>query len=202
MPGKPGLNGKLVDSEGFPRADVDVHQVRQLRHRHICLQTDHQQVMKQLEQAMFAHFAALKSEKPESITSQAAPRSDAAGPPLTSSSMEVDRGSWGVAAAVAAPSAPPVVHPFAVADEVFEGSPAAAAGVEVGDRVLALGRLDLDAIRREGFAALAGEVAAHEGRGMRLLVIRGGEACPRELTLTPRAWPGRGLLGCHLRPVG
>ena len=33
MPGKPGLKGNLVDKEGFPRADVDVHNVRIKRNR-------------------------------------------------------------------------------------------------------------------------------------------------------------------------
>ena len=33
MPGQPGLKGNLVDREGFPRADVDIHNVRILRNR-------------------------------------------------------------------------------------------------------------------------------------------------------------------------
>jgi hypothetical protein len=32
-----GLKGNLVDREGFPRADVDVHEVRNLRHRLACV---------------------------------------------------------------------------------------------------------------------------------------------------------------------
>ena len=27
QPGMPGMKGKLTDSEGFPRADIDLHQV-------------------------------------------------------------------------------------------------------------------------------------------------------------------------------
>lgn len=31
-----GMNGPLVDSEGFPRNDIDVYQVRHARHKIIC----------------------------------------------------------------------------------------------------------------------------------------------------------------------
>eukprot|EP01069_Polyplicarium_translucidae_P011598 Polyplicarium_translucidae@DN4128_c0_g1_i1.p2 len=39
-PGMPGVSGPLVDAEGFPRSDVDVHAVRTARHRLACLKTD------------------------------------------------------------------------------------------------------------------------------------------------------------------
>ena len=37
MNGIPGLKAPLVDYEGFPRADVDIFEVRKLRNRHACL---------------------------------------------------------------------------------------------------------------------------------------------------------------------
>eukprot|EP00960_Hanusia_phi_P046766 758023-Hanusia_phi.AAC.1 len=39
MPGKPGLNGRLVDPQGFPRSDVDVHTARIHRNRIACEDT-------------------------------------------------------------------------------------------------------------------------------------------------------------------
>ncbi|VTJ59880.1 Hypothetical predicted protein [Marmota monax] len=47
-----GMNEPLVDFEGYPRADVDVYQVRTARHNIICLQNDHKAVMKQVEEAL------------------------------------------------------------------------------------------------------------------------------------------------------
>merc|ERR1711998_309631 len=55
--GVPGLHGGLVDSEGFPRADVDVHAVRSARHRLACLNTDHQALMKVIEGGLQQHLA-------------------------------------------------------------------------------------------------------------------------------------------------
>jgi len=46
--GIPG-EGRLVDDQGFPRADIDLYDVRTKRHRYVCLQTDHKNVMKNLE---------------------------------------------------------------------------------------------------------------------------------------------------------
>lgn len=44
-----GMDGPLVDDQQFPRADIDVRVVREARHRIICLQNDHKDVMKQIE---------------------------------------------------------------------------------------------------------------------------------------------------------
>jgi 26S proteasome non-ATPase regulatory subunit 9 len=48
-PGMPGVTGRLVDEEGFPRADLDLFEIRKMRNRLACLQTDHVNVMKQIE---------------------------------------------------------------------------------------------------------------------------------------------------------
>ncbi len=40
-PGMPGVKGTLVDEEGFPRADLDLFEIRKMRNRLACLQTDH-----------------------------------------------------------------------------------------------------------------------------------------------------------------
>ena len=51
--GIPG-EGRLVDDQGFPRADIDLYDVRTKRHRYVCLQTDHKNVMKNLEMELKA----------------------------------------------------------------------------------------------------------------------------------------------------
>jgi 26S proteasome non-ATPase regulatory subunit 9 len=38
-----------------------------------------------------------------------------------------------------------------------------------------------------------------EGKAVPTVVVRGGAVV--NLTLTPQKWLGRGLLGCHLRPL-
>ena len=53
-PPMPGVKGPLVDSEGFPRGDIDLIEVRKMRNRLACLQTDHCNLMKQIENEMFS----------------------------------------------------------------------------------------------------------------------------------------------------
>ena len=55
-----GISGPLVDREGFPRADVDVHATRLLRNRLACLNTDHRELMGQIEQSMHARLERLE----------------------------------------------------------------------------------------------------------------------------------------------
>jgi 26S proteasome non-ATPase regulatory subunit 9 len=47
-----GMDKPLVDREGFPRADIDVHAVRIERHAVIQLQNDHKGLMAQIEIAI------------------------------------------------------------------------------------------------------------------------------------------------------
>lgn len=49
-----GMTEPLVDREGYPRGDIDVFQVRQARHRIICLQNDHKSIMSEIEKGL--HF--------------------------------------------------------------------------------------------------------------------------------------------------
>ncbi|CDI75520.1 26S Proteasome non-ATPase regulatory subunit 9, putative [Eimeria praecox] len=51
--GMPGLDGPLVDEEGFPRADIDVHAVRDARHQLACLKTDYRELQRRLEDILF-----------------------------------------------------------------------------------------------------------------------------------------------------
>ena len=48
-PGMPGMHGKLIDNEGFPIPDVDLHQVKSMRGRIAYLNTDLSGAMKQIE---------------------------------------------------------------------------------------------------------------------------------------------------------
>lgn len=42
----------LVDIDGYPRNDIDVHQVRHARHQIICLQNDLKALMKEIEKGL------------------------------------------------------------------------------------------------------------------------------------------------------
>ncbi|KAI3483489.1 hypothetical protein L1887_53619 [Cichorium endivia] len=89
---------------------------------------------------------------------------------------------------------------FARFNSVADSSPAQAAGLREGDRVVKFG--SVTAQHPQGLAALAAQGVVVDGTPIQLLVSRGGSSAPVEITLVPRAgWGGRGLLGCHLVPI-
>jgi len=79
-------------------------------------------------------------------------------------------------------------------DEVTAGSPAAVDGMLVGDVVVSFGGVSAGELSQ-----MAAVLQANENRPVTVVVQRHG--APRELSVTPRAWEGRGLLGCHMRAI-
>lgn len=49
------------------------------------------------------------------------------------------------------------------------------------------------------FQQVAQELQQHENQSVQTVFLRAGQQV--QLDLLPRRWEGRGLLGCHLRPL-
>ncbi|CAB1319804.1 unnamed protein product, partial [Coregonus sp. 'balchen'] len=107
-----GMEGPLVDAEGFPRADVNVYQIRTARHS---LQNDHKAIMVEIEEALHRLHALEKAKREQD---QAESQTE---------SMEQE---------VTLPS------PFARVDAVSQGSPACQAGLRVSDEIIAFGSIN------------------------------------------------------------
>lgn len=101
------------------------------------------------------------------------------------------------------------VRPFARVNSVAENSPASRAGLRPDDLLLRFGTAQIDGAHHEdsdSVMALVGQTVpqlAAEGSSI-LVVVRRTDpqagANTLELSLTPRPWAGRGLLGCHIVP--
>jgi len=61
------MNGPLVDSEGFPRNDIDIYQVRQARQTIICLQNDHKELMNQIQTMLNKYHSEISTTDPELV---------------------------------------------------------------------------------------------------------------------------------------
>jgi len=191
--GMPGMTALLVDDQGFPRADLDIYAIRKARNEIACAQTDHVVVMKQIEKCLECIHAGSCVSVPTKSSAN-----------VKSNNMDVSSGAQcGISTADLADLLPPA--PFALIDDVADGSPAKDAGLAVGDLVSRFGTVnrsdtgDLNAC----FAAVAKEVQQNVGQPIEVLVLRGPPGSVKgkvALTLTPRQWSGRGLLGCHLAP--
>ncbi|XP_044514703.1 26S proteasome non-ATPase regulatory subunit 9 [Gracilinanus agilis] len=173
-----GMNEPLVDIEGYPRADVDVYQVRTARHNIICLQNDHKALMKQVEEALHQLHARGKEKQAK----------DAA--EAQNEAMNQGQGSsWGPGQSLP--------QPFAKVNSISPGSPASNSGLQVDDEIVEFG-----SVNTHNFQNLQniGTVVQHsEGHPLNVTVLRRGERL--QLRLVPMRWAGKGLLGCNIIPL-
>mmetsp|Transcript_50506 Transcript_50506/g.114702 ORF Transcript_50506/g.114702 Transcript_50506/m.114702 type:complete len:258 (+) Transcript_50506:64-837(+) len=191
-----GLTEPLVAPDGFPRADVDVYNARHKRHRLSCLRTDHKGLMTAIEAALHELHAAQASETPPSQPARAAPE-------------EAENGANGGANGTAH------LAPFCLANDVLPGSPAYLGGLRSGDRIQRFG--NVDATNHRNLQGLADVVRHSIGRPISVETQRHGPASASTsastwasnatgalrlvLEVTPGAWEGRGVLGCHFLPL-
>ncbi|KAK5170984.1 putative 26S proteasome regulatory subunit [Saxophila tyrrhenica] len=114
------MNTGLTTFDGYPRADIDVAQIRTTRARIIRLKNDLKEVMKKLEVAVEEHFAAGKAV------------------PMTNGQSSQQRAGGEVNGSTVSSSST-IEPPFAKVNSVAEDSPAAQAGMRAGDRVTKFG---------------------------------------------------------------
>jgi len=174
------MNTSLLTPDGFPRADIDVAQIRTTRARIIHLRNDWKDLMALIEKRLHEHFASVQDDDDE----PAAPISSDASVPRDSIPETLDQ-------------------PFAKINTVADNSPAASAGLKPDDRIRNFGYVNHE--NHDGLKKVAECVQGNEGQNILVKVSRSsGDSRPQELrlTLTPRRdWGGRGMLGCHILPL-
>ncbi|XP_001359015.1 26S proteasome non-ATPase regulatory subunit 9 [Drosophila pseudoobscura] len=172
-----GMTGPMIDAEGFPRNDIDIYQVRQARQTIICLQNDHKELMNQIQNLLNQYHSEIATTDPELVN--------------RASALELDseRGLGG------ANIAPPDIRPIVVVNLVSPSSPAEEAGLRVGDNICRFGSVNSNNFK--GDLGQIGEVTRNmQNQNVQLKVMRGDQLL--DLLLVPKAWSGRGLLGCNI----
>ncbi|ERT02205.1 hypothetical protein HMPREF1624_00503 [Sporothrix schenckii ATCC 58251] len=178
------MNTPLLTPDGYPRADIDVAQIRTTRSRIVHLRNDYKDLMGVIEKFLHEHFASLDAD-----ATGAQDRADNAGAP---------------AAQILPDSVPEALEPpFAKVNSVVHGSPAADAGLQAGDQIRSFGYVNH--ANHDGLKKVGECVAGNEGQRILVKVARStgsGRLQEIRLNLTPRRnWGGRGLLGCHILPI-
>ncbi|SPN97168.1 related to NAS2 - ubiquitin-dependent protein catabolism [Cephalotrichum gorgonifer] len=107
------MHTPLLTRDGFPRADIDVAQIRTTRARIIYLRNDYKDLMDTIEKRIHEHFASLPDE----------PTTEADQTPTAQEPLRD----------YVAP--PELMMPFAKVNSVVDGSPASLAGLKRGDRI-------------------------------------------------------------------
>ncbi|KFY06879.1 hypothetical protein V492_07654 [Pseudogymnoascus sp. VKM F-4246] len=158
------MTTSLMTPDGFPRADLDVAQIRTTRSRIIHLKNDYKALMEVIEKAVHAHFEFL----------QANPLPDSDAPKPTTN---------GVHSTESPRPRPPVLEtPFAKVNSVVESSPAEQSGLKAGDLIRNFGYVNRE--NHDGLKRVAECVQGNEGRNVLVKVSRGFGTETRELDLT------------------
>eukprot|EP01062_Namystynia_karyoxenos_P030354 TRINITY_DN22691_c0_g1_i1.p2 TRINITY_DN22691_c0_g1~~TRINITY_DN22691_c0_g1_i1.p2 ORF type:complete len:257 (+),score=81.49 TRINITY_DN22691_c0_g1_i1:92-772(+) len=180
-----GLDGPLIDAEGFPRADCDLVQVRTHRNRVACLRNDLKQVMKEAEAAVAQAHALARERGLHDAPSSAA---GGAKRPAADTPPDVD-----------AELCERYRHkaPWLKVQSVAPQCPAELSGLRAGDLVLAWNGITAE--HAEGMRLVAEATQAAKGGELKA-VVRRASGLTAVVHVHPRQWAGRGLLGCHLVP--
>ena len=167
-----GMNGSLIDSEKFPRNDIDLYAVRTARQKVIRLRNDHKAVMREIESKLHQLHADSKEKRISQSDTQV--------------TIDTKRDIGMLRERV-----------FARVSMVSQGSPADNAELKNGDLLLEFGSINIS-----NFSDMAdiGKVVQHsEGARVSVQVLRGESEVG--ISLIPKRWGGRGLLGCMVNPV-
>ncbi|KAI1429993.1 hypothetical protein F5Y12DRAFT_793137 [Xylaria sp. FL1777] len=175
----------LITRDGFPRADLDIAQIRTTRSRIIYLKNDYKDLMNVIEKYLHEHFASLQSTNDVASTATPVDRATMMGDALPET-LEV---------------------PFAKVNSVVADSPADDAGLKAGDEIRNFGYVNKS--NHDGLKKVAECVQGNEGQRVLVKISRRGDSGTQQgtrqelqLYLTPRRnWGGRGLLGCHILPM-
>ncbi|ODQ65850.1 t-SNARE [Nadsonia fulvescens var. elongata DSM 6958] len=188
---KVDMHTKLVTSDGFPRSDLDVAQIRTTRAEIIKLRNDLQDLSKEIEAEVFQYWEKMK-EKNQELKNQ---ENEEILPSLNtrnaSSKKKAVRSN---------------LIPYARVNSVAAGSPAFLSGLLPGDRILRFGKYT--AVNHEKLTKIGSLVRSSEGVPIEILVLRvldnsNEESAENEdeevtLTLTPSKDANGSMLGCHL----
>ncbi|CAL8468408.1 g7948 [Coccomyxa elongata] len=176
-----GLEGSLLDKEGYPRADIDIMSIRTDRKRIAELTNDHKSVTKQIYRLIQElHAATKQSSLPDRQASALSATS--AGRTSQQSSADAPQTSGGTPKQTSQ-----YLRPLAMVDSVSEASPASRAGIQVGDMLVSIG--DASSGSKAGsLQQVAAIVQANKGKDVPAVVLRQGETV--SLTLRPERWAG------------
>ncbi|KAK9947342.1 hypothetical protein M0R45_002973 [Rubus argutus] len=186
-PGGPGLSGNLLNSEGFPREDIDIPTVRAERRRLAELRNDHKEITEKLDRNIQVLHSAKLAPNSSSLKPSDGQSASVVNAGESASSTNVHRDSSNAMDVT-------VSVPFALVDEITDASPAAEDGLQLGDQIVKFGNVENgDNLLQK----LASEAQTNQGCAVPVMVLRQGAQV--NLMVTPRTWQGRGLLGCHFR---
>ncbi|CAF0749694.1 unnamed protein product [Brachionus calyciflorus] len=179
-----GMTGELVDKEGYPRSDIDIYKVRLARQQINRLRNDYNALLVEIEQELINIHSKFKVDEPGEFVEKTNP--------LPKEELITHRA-------------------FAKVTQVDLNSPAAEAGIQVGDEIVQFGPFT-HVNTSKSLSEIGEHVRKSENKIVLLSVARnnsteqsastnGNNKKKVILKLVPKKWTGHGLLGCKIVPI-
>ena len=195
--GMPGVEGSLVDSEGYPLPNLDLYAIRNARRTLIMKKNDLTTLMDKIESKMASYFEEVnkKKQSDSAFTDKRDKKEDDKEPIGVSLPDEDKKKEVNTSA---------TKEPFALISEVTEGSPAEEAGLKQGDAITSFDVILTKGKSPNPLQAIAMICRDKTNEKIPVTVIRKNNDNILEtvnLELIPHTWSGRGILGCKLNLI-
>ena len=195
QPGMPGIDGSLIDKDGFPKAGLDLVSIRTARHDLICTQNDLNNLMEKIEKKMMAYFEELNNNKIEEEVKEDNKNSNSnAKDEATAGAASEDQNNNKMQESIK--------EPFAKIVSVENGSPADEAGLKAEDAIINFNGILYKGVSHNPLMTVQEIVKSKIGEEIPISVVRKNSdniLIMVNLKIVPHTWKGRGVLGCKFQ---
>ena len=197
-PGMPGVDGSLIDKDGFPLQGIDHVTIRTVRHDLICTQNDLKNLMEKIEKNMAIYFEELNNnKKTEEIKEESNKNIINNREEKTADAVDEDQNKKN-------DMEQNMKEAFAKIVSVENGSPAEEAGLKPEDHIINFNGILYKGVSHNPLITLSEIVKSKIGEEIPISIVRKNKNNILEmekLNIIPHTWNGRGVLGCKFQII-
>ena len=196
-PGMPGVDGSLIDRDGFPKPGLDHVTIRTVRHDLICAQNDLKNLMEKIEKKMASYFEELNNNKMEEDEEEVKKDNKIGKEETTADACGEDMNKKNNIEEN-------MKEAFAKIVSVENGSPAEEAGLKPDDHIINFNGILYKGVSHNPLITLSEIVKSKIGEEIPISIVRKNKDNILELNklkIIPHTWNGRGVLGCKFQII-
>ena len=196
-PGMPGVDGSLIDRDGFPKPGLDHVTIRTVRHDLICTQNDLKNLMEKIEKKMASYFEEINNKKSEEIEEEPKKNNFNNKEEKTTDAVDEDKNKEN-------DMEQNMKEAFAKIVSVEIGSPAEEAGLKPEDHIINFNGVLYKGVSHNPLITLSEIVKNKIGEVIPVSIVRKNKdniLHMEKLNIIPHTWNGRGVLGCKFQII-
>ena len=196
-PGMPGVDGSLIDRDGFPKPGLDHVTIRTVRHDLICTQNDLKNLMEKIEKKMASYFEELNNNKMEEEEEEVKKDNKIGKEETTTDACDEDINKKNNIELN-------MKEAFAKIVSVENGSPAEEAGLKPDDHIINFNGILYKGVSHNPLITLSEIVKSKIGEEIPMSIVRKNKDNILEMNkikIIPHTWNGKGVLGCKFQII-